>query len=148
MIFMDKMKTVADELESLGYSVTCPELTEEEKKSGANTFMHHIDSLGGVEKVLPDDPVWKIKGDAIMEYKKEIDKSDAILVCNFDKGENKNRIGDNSFLEMGYAFFVHKPIFVLQGPPYGDDKIEEVLGMTPIFLNGEISSIQQAFRAE
>jgi hypothetical protein len=77
-----------------------------------------------------------------MEYKKEIDRCDALVVCNFDKGEKKNRIGENSFLEMGYAFFANKPIFVLQGPPYGDDKIEEVLGMTPVFLHGDSSTIK------
>ena len=141
MIFMDKMRKIANELEASGYSVTCPELTEEEIATGSNTFMDYVNSLGGIEKVLPDDPVWKIKGEGIMQYKKEIDKSDAVLICNFDKGEEKNRIGDNSFLEMGYAFFVGKVLFVLQGPPYGNGKIEEVLGMSPIFLNGDISKI-------
>jgi hypothetical protein len=133
MIFLDKMRVIASELEAIGYSVTCPELTEEEIATGSNTFMGYIDSLGGVSKVLPSDPIWKIKGEGIMQYKKEIDKSDAVLICNFDKGEQKNRIGDNSFLEMGYAFFTSKTILILQGPPYGDNKIEEVLGMSPFF---------------
>ncbi len=141
MIFESKMREIANELEAEGFSVTCPHLTEEEKQSGAATFMDHIDSLGGVEKIMPENEVWKIKGDAIKEYKIEIDKSDAILVCNFDKGEKKNRIGENSFLEMGYAFFTNKPIYVLQGPPYNDDKVEEVLGMMPIFLYGDIKKI-------
>jgi hypothetical protein len=142
MIFLDKMRAIAEELESFGYSVTCPELTEEEKKNGAVTFIDHINSLGGIEQVATDDAIWKVKGNAIQGYKKEIDRSDALLVCNFDKGDRKSRIGDNSFLEMGYAFFTDKTILVLQGPPYGDEKIEEVLGMTPIFLNGDISAIK------
>ena len=141
MIFQSKMRDIADILELSGYSVTCPEFTEEEKRSGANTFMDYVESLGGVDAIPSDDPVWRIKGEAIREYKEKIEPADALLICNFDKGDIKNRIGENSFLEMGYAFFVGKPLFVLQGPPYGDSKIEEVLGMTPIFLNGDISRL-------
>jgi hypothetical protein len=144
MFFMDKMTAVANDLESLGFSVTCPELTEEEKKTGANTFTGYVDYLGDVEKVSPDDPVWKMKGEAIREYKKVIDVCDALLICNFDKGEKKNYIGANSFIEMGYGFFINKPIFILQGPPYADSKIEEVLGMTPIFLYGNLGKIKES----
>lgn len=143
MIFLDKMRAITHELEVLGFSVTCPELTEEEKNTGASVFIDHVESLGGIEKVDPSDPVWKIKRGAIREYKEEMDKADALLVCNFDKGGIKNRIGANAFLEMGYAFFIDKPIFILQGPPYGDEKIEEVLGMTPIFLYGDIRKIPE-----
>lgn len=146
MIFVDKMMSIKNELEEMGYSVTCPKLSDEEEKTGAITFMDYIESLGGIEKVTPENSVWKIKGEAIKEYKKEIDASDAILVCNFDRDEKQNRIGDNSFLEMGYAFFMNKEIFVLQGPPYGDEKIEEVLGMTPTFLYGNLNTIQNFFR--
>lgn len=39
---------------------------------------------------------------------------------------------------MGYMFSLGKKLFVLQGPPYGDDKVEEVLGMRPVFLNGDL----------
>ena len=67
-----------------------------------------------------------------------MDESDALLVCNFDKGDKKNRIGANAFLEMGYMFSLGKKLFVLQGPPYGDDKVEEVLGMRPVFLNVDL----------
>ena len=141
MIFLEKMKTVASTLESYGYTVTCPGFTQEELDSGATTFMDYVDSLGGVEKVLPDNPIWNIKREAIFGYKDKIDKADAVLVCNFDKGDKKNPIGDNTFLEMGYAFFMRKKIVVLQGPPYGDEKIEEVLGMTPLFLYNDLQLI-------
>jgi hypothetical protein len=146
MIFVDKMQLIANELDAMGYRVTCPKLTDEEKQMGAMTFMDYIESLGGIEKVTPENNAWKIKGEAIKGYKKEIDASDAILVCNFDKDDKHNRIGENSFLEMGYAFFMNKAIYVLQGPPYGDEKIEEVLGMTPIFLYGEVHKIKNSLK--
>jgi hypothetical protein len=103
--------------------------------------MDMVTERGGVMSVPPHDSLWKIKEEAIREYKHEIDKADAILVCNFDKREAKNYIGDNSFLEMGYAFFMGKKIFVLQEPPYESSKIEEILGMRPVFLHGDIGGI-------
>ena len=146
MIFESKMQDIAQALEKMGFFVTCPTLTDEEKNAGADTFMKYIDSLGGVSHVLPDDPLWKVKGNAMREYKEYIDKADALLVCNFDKGGKLNRIGDNSFLEMGYAFLIDKKIFVRNNPPYGDEKIEEVLGMTPIFLRGNLEKSQNLYR--
>jgi len=141
MIFLEKMNDVKSQLEAKGYDVVAPTLAQEEIETGANTFMDYVDAQGGVEKILPDNDIWKIKEKGMMEYKKHMDDSDAMLVCNFDKGEKKNRIGANAFLEMGYLFFLNKKIYVLQGPPYGDDKIEEVLGMRPVFLDGNIDLI-------
>lgn len=141
MIFFDKMNEIKAQLENMGHEVVAPTFTEEEIATGANTFMDYVDSQGGIEKVLPENDIWKIKEKGMMEYKETIDNTDALLVCNFDKGDKKNRIGDNSFMEMGYAFFVGKKLYILQGPPYGADKIEEVLGMRPTFLYGDLSRI-------
>jgi hypothetical protein len=141
MSFMDKMNEIKVTLESFGHTVKAPTLTEEEIKTGADIFMDYVDTQGGVEKVLPDNDIWKIKEEAILGYKKIIDDTEVLLICNFDKGEKKNRIGSNVFMEMGYAFFIGKKICVLQGPPYGDDKIEEVLGMRPTFLYGDLGKI-------
>lgn len=141
MIFMGKMNEIKLKLEILGHSVVAPALTQEEIETGVDTFMNYVDTQGGVEKVLPDNDIWKIKEESMKAYKKNLDDADCILVCNFDKGEKKNRVGDNTFLEMGYSFFIGKKIYVLQGPPYGDDKIEEVLGMRPTFLCGDITRL-------
>lgn len=141
MVFMDKMKSLACELEVLGFRVTYPELTEEEKATGAETFSEYVQSLGGIEHVSPTDSIWNIKMEAMFAYKKVIDETDALLVCNFDKGVKKNHIGANVFLEMGYAFFTRKPIFILNEPPYHDEKIEEILGMQPIVLYGDITRL-------
>jgi hypothetical protein len=142
MIFLDKMSDIKAELEHAGHSVVMPALTEEELATGKDTFTEYLHSVGGVENILPDNAIWKMKEEGMMYYKKHMDDSDAMLVCNFDKGEKKNRIGANVFLEMGYMFFLGKRIYVLQGPPYGDDKIEEVLGMRPTFLYGDIEKIK------
>lgn len=141
MIFLDRIQEIKKQLETVGHVVFAPEFTEEELASGADTFMDYIEMNGGLEKVLPDNEIWKIKEEAIFSFKPKMDEVDAMLVCNFDKGEKKNRIGANTFLEMGYMFFMKKKLYVLYEPPYGDDKIEEVLGMRPTFLYGDLSRL-------
>jgi nucleoside 2-deoxyribosyltransferase len=145
MTFKSEMKALADTLEAQGFTVTYPKPTEEEKNSGYARFTDYANSLGGIQNLKPTDPVWSIKRDGILAYKETIEKTDVVLICNFDKGDKKNYIGQNTFLEMGYAFFLDKKLFVLQEPPYGDQKVEEVLGMMPIFLNGDISNIKSYF---
>ena len=142
MVFFEKMQEIKRELESKGHHVVAPVFSKEEIATGADTFMDYVNEQGGVDKVLPDDAIWKIKEKAMLEYKTLMDNAEALLVCNFDKGEKKNRIGDNTFMEMGYMFFTGKKIYVLQGPPYGDDKIEEVLGMRPTFLKGDLGKME------
>ena len=59
----------------------------------------------------------KIDLDLIREHFRKIDKSDAILVLNYDKNDIKNYIGGNSFLEMGKAYDKEIPIFLLNPIP-------------------------------
>jgi hypothetical protein len=108
MIFLDRMNDIKTQLEGFGHSAHAPAFTEEELKTGSNTFMDYIKVQGGVEKVLPDNDIWKIKEQGMMEYKKYIDETDVLLVCNFDKGEKKNRIGDNTIYGNGVCIFYWK----------------------------------------
>ena len=71
----------------------------------------------------------------------KIDLCDGILVTNFDKDGVENYIGCNTFLEMGYAFATAKKIFVLNPLPNAAYK-EELLGMQPTIINGDLSKIR------
>ena len=80
---------------------------------------------------------------AIREHYKKILQSDAILVTNYDKKGIVNYIGCNTFLEMGLAYVNNKKIFVLNSPPTeGINYLEEILGMQPLILNGNLSQIR------
>jgi hypothetical protein len=141
MIFMDKMNEVKERVMQLGFDVIAPSLTQEEIEIGADTFMDYVDSQGGLEKCQPENPIWVIKYEGMRQYFQYIEKADAVLVCNFDKGENTNRIGENTFIEMAVAFYLKKKLYILQKPPYQSEKIEEVLGMRPVFLDGDLSGV-------
>ena len=71
---------------------------------------------------------------------KEIKKSDAILVLNYDKKGIKNYVGGNVLIEMAFAYILDKKIFMLNPVPemsYAD----EIFAMKPVVLNGNLKKI-------
>ena len=56
------------------------------------------------------------------------------------KDGKKNYIGGNTLMEMGLAFFLKKKIFLLNQIPELSYK-EEILGVKPILINGDLNKI-------
>jgi len=77
----------------------------------------------------------------IRQHFDEIAKSDAILVMNYEKHSKANYIGPNVLMEMAVAFYLNKPIYVLNDKPEDSPLIDEILGLEPVFLNGDITKI-------
>jgi hypothetical protein len=79
------------------------------------------------------------------EYFGKILNSDAILVINLEKNGIKNYIGGNTFAEIMFAFYYDKKIFFLNPIPRHEkfsSIIEEVEGVNPIILNGNLDLIK------
>ena len=75
--------------------------------------------------------------------RKHFDKvawSDAILVLNYDKNKIEGYVGANTLMEMGLALHLNKRIYLLNPMPEISYK-EEILGMKPIIINGDLSKI-------
>jgi hypothetical protein len=73
-------------------------------------------------------------------YDEITNKSDAVLVLNFDKNGIDNYIGGNTLMELGFAYVHNKKIFLLNPIPqmaYTD----EILSVDPIVINGDLSLI-------
>ena len=92
---------------------------------------------------LPDefyDKSNKVKKDAMLDFNKNLEESDAILVANLDKNEERNYIGINTIMEIGMAFNKNKRIFILNKIP----KIceEELKAIDCIELNGELTKLK------
>ncbi len=79
----------------------------------------------------------------IREHFKEIEKGDALLVMNYEKHGIDNYIGPNVLMEMSTAFYLGKPIYVLNGKPDGSPLIDEILALEPVFLNGDVSQLTE-----
>ncbi len=76
--------------------------------------------------------------DVFKKYFAEIKQSDAILVVNESKGERKDYIGPNTFIEMAFAHVLDKPIYVLHDIPDSDFR-DEINAMHPIALHSSLN---------
>ncbi|MBI5732886.1 hypothetical protein HY967_02935 [Candidatus Jorgensenbacteria bacterium] len=83
----------------------------------------------------------KKKFEFISEHMDKIEKSDAILVVNVTKGDIKNYIGANTFLEIGFAHYRDKGIYLLNPIPNHKYIEDEILTVDPIVLNGDLTKI-------
>ncbi len=83
----------------------------------------------------------KIEHDFIREHFKKIEKSDAVVILNYEKKNTAGYVGGNTFLEMGYAFGLGKKIYLLYPVPEMDYSVE-MHAMKPIVLHGDLSALQ------
>lgn len=100
---------------------------------------------------VPGVNYWEEDGSKRVEAKKtlnlakthldKIENSDAILVANFTKGEIENYIGASTFLEMAFAHYRGKKIFVLNPLPNQKYIDDELNAYDAIVLDGKINNI-------
>lgn len=83
----------------------------------------------------------EVKQRYIDQHIEKIKQSDAILVANYTKGDKKDYIGANTFLEMAFAYILQKPIFILNDIPEQENTVE-IAGLKPRVLNGDLSSLR------
>jgi len=137
--FQDEVLSVKEKLEKLGHKVAMWPL---KLKDGKGQLISAKDYYK-IRRVANDDEkwVWDRKAEAVLEHFDKIAWSDAILVANYDKNDVKGYIGGNTLMEMGLAFFLKKKIYLLNQVPELAYK-EEILGVKPIILNGDLTKIK------
>ncbi len=128
MQFYRQMAKAQKELEAQGLRVLVP--TELGNKKTNESFMNR-----DADKIST-----KIEYDFIREHFRKIEKSDAILVLNYEKKGVNGYIGGNTFLEMGYAFGLDKKIYLLYPVPKMDYSVE-MHAMKVIVLNGDLGKL-------
>lgn len=124
--FFDQMVTIQKELEELGHVVYMPV-----KAPGVDYWSEDNTSRVKAKKSL----------ELIGEHFKKIEKSDAILVVNTTKGDIVNYIGANTFLEIGYAHYIDKKLYLLNPIPDQPYILDEIQTVEPIVLNGDLTKI-------
>lgn len=133
--FTHKIKKLSDELHTLGFEVSIP--ISSEKILRGEFSLEEIKN----EKENGTFSERAIQYDSIRAYWQKIKDADAILVANFDKKGISNYIGGNSFLEMGFAHILKKPIYLLNDIPkmiY----VDEIRAMQPIILQSDLAKIK------
>ncbi|EKD87349.1 MAG: hypothetical protein ACD_36C00123G0002 [uncultured bacterium] len=129
MEFHQKMREVRRTLEIAGHTVLVPKSLE------------LMDKEGFVHPTTDEDKITaKIEYDFIREHFRKIEKSDAILILNYDKKGITSYIGGNTFLEIGLAFWLGKKIYLFNSIPEMEYKTE-MHAMKPIVLGGDLTKI-------
>ena len=137
--FTDQALSVKAKLEETGYEVEIWPIKLKDsqgKPISVQDYYNIRQSASSGEKW-----VWDRKAEAIMEHFEKVAWSDAVLVLNYDKNDVKGYIGGNTLMEIGLAFFLKKKIYLLNQIPELPYK-EEILGVKPIIIYGDLTKIQ------
>lgn len=82
-----------------------------------------------------------IKKSLIDGHFKKIEKADAILVVNDEKNGISGYIGGNVLMEMTVAYYLKKKIYILNPVIKTLPIYEEVKGIFPTFLDGDLTKL-------
>jgi len=121
------VERIKKELELLGHDTTPPNGYDEPEKEEEMSRLSEVEYKHWKAGMLRTD-------------KEIISKNDAILVLNFDKGEEKNYIGGSTFLEVYRAFDMGKKIYLYNEIPQNMLE-DEIYGMDPVVILGDLGKI-------
>ena len=143
--FYKEMESARDELVRFGHEVKIPELALEVPKefgSGKKVYFgQFIEQNGGIDAFPAGHKIWDLKEGAINDHYEKIDWGDAILVVNHEKRDIAGYIGGNTLIEIGVAFYLKKKIYILNPVSSELSYKQEIMGMKPIIINGDLSLI-------
>lgn len=128
MHHIDEMIGAKATLEELGHEIETPDMSENSE----------YDTLSSLERVAKRE-------EFIKRHLDKINGSDAIFVYNKEKKGIPGYIGGNSLMEMAFAYAQGIEIFLLSDAKemgYAD----EIYGMQPIILDGDIAAIHSYFK--
>lgn len=140
MAFYNEMTILKESLEVSGHEVLIPSLALEVPGED-KYFGQYMEDNGGIDNFPEGHPLWQLKSDAISDHFKKIENSDCILVANYDKKGIVGYVGGNTLIEIGLAFYLKNKIFILNNPSSELSYKQEIMGMKPIILNGDLSKI-------
>lgn len=135
--FYDDMLDVKKRLEVLGHEVELPSRQVKDENGNMIPVKEYYARHKATES--NDSWIWDRRAEATMRHFKKVQWADAVIVLNYDKNGIAGYVGGNTLMEMGVAFYLKKPIFLLREIPEISYK-EEILGMKPIVLSGDLGS--------
>lgn len=145
--FYSEMEALKSELEARGHEVLIPLISAEIPELNGERklyFAKYLADRGGIDNFESTHSIWDIKNQAIRDHFDKIVWGDAVVVANYEKHGISGYIGGNTLIEMGLAFFLKKPIYVLNVPSSALSYKAEVLAMRPIFLRGELGALPRS----
>jgi len=135
--FYKQVNDVAEQLNRSGYEDVVVQKTANAMKLANN---YDVSSYKTWKK---DDTDYDKKADFMRTHFDSISEGDAILVINNEKNGIANYIGPNVLMEMSLAWYLNKPIYLLNPLPENSPYEEELKGMFPIILDGNLTDIDK-----
>lgn len=126
---------IEKELKKLGFKVKIPGVAKIMKKT--NNF-----DVAFYKTWYKNKADYKKKTQLMNKHFKKVIDADAILVTNFEKNGLEGYIGGNALMEMALAFHYKKPIFIYNEISKELGIAEEIYGMNPIFIEGDLLNIK------
>ncbi|MBI2285242.1 hypothetical protein HYU82_00235 [Candidatus Saccharibacteria bacterium] len=133
--FYKRANEIAEELEKLGHLAVVPSTAIRMKNE--NNY-----SVPRVKIWYRQPKHFDRKRSLAGEHFEKVAKGDAILIINDDKPGKPNYIGPNTTMEWGLAYYLNKPVFILNGVSKDHHYHEEVYGMSTVVLDGDLSKIK------
>ena len=135
-LFAKQSREIKGKLEKRGFEVFLyPQKVE------VNGKMIDVSEYHKMRKSNLTQELLKIKRKLIDEHIEKIKNSDAILVLNLDKGEDRGYVGGNTFLEMGIAYCLGKKLFIWKKPSGDLPYFEEIMALNPILIEENLEKI-------
>ncbi len=133
--FYKQVVEVEKQLKDLGFKVKTPLTVSKMKKSGdfrVETYKTWMER--------PDD--YKRKAYLTRKHFIEVEKGDITLVLNYKKNGKEGYIGGAVLMEMAIAFYLKKSIYILNPIDESSKYKEELYGMIPKIINGDLSKLK------
>lgn len=131
--FIKEIKEISNILEKIGYKTILPP-----------SAMDNKEKCPRIEE--NKELFLKLKKEYMTEHFKLIENSDTVLVCNFDKNAIKNYIGGNIFVEIMYAWYLGKKIFLLNNILEDETIKEELIAVNPVIVRGIENLKEETFK--
>jgi len=133
--FFKEVLEFEKKLLNLGFKVLVPCTAKQMKK--ADNF-----DESAFKPWFKDISTYKRKTFLMRDHFRKVENGDAIFVVNLKKHNVDGYIGGNTLMEMALAFHLKKPIFILNEIPNDFFLYEEIIGVKPVILNGDLNLIK------
>lgn len=137
--FYKEVVDVEKELQDMGFETIIPYTAGIMKESGDFNVSHYKTWFG-------DKNDYHKKTDLMLKHFDKIAEGDAILVINNEKHGVANYIGGNVLMEMAIALYLKKPIYLFNEIPSESSFLEEIVGMFPVVLHGDIKAMAEEYK--
>lgn len=135
--FYEHVVGIADSLVEMGFVPVIPFTARKMQETGNYDTAPY-------KTWYQDEQNFDKKAEYMTRHFDEVAVGDAALIVNDEKHGVSGYIGPNVLLEMGLAFYLKKPIYVLNEFDKTMSNYEEVYGMGSIMLEGDLSGIKSS----